>query len=37
MYYYETSAKTGQNVEKVFEQIAQRITVKIDKKIIDYT
>lgn len=37
MNYLETSAKTGQNVDKVFEEIAQRILVKIDNKTIDYT
>ncbi|CAK74708.1 unnamed protein product (macronuclear) [Paramecium tetraurelia] len=37
MNYLETSAKTGQNVDKVFEDIAQRILVKIDNKTIDYT
>ncbi|KAM3128729.1 hypothetical protein pb186bvf_019141 [Paramecium bursaria] len=37
MNYIETSARTGDNVDKVFEDMAQRIMKKVDSKQIDYT
>lgn len=37
MAYVETSAKTGEGVDRVFEEMAGRILLKINKKLIDYT
>ena len=37
MVYYETSAKTGYNVSKVFEEMASKICEKMENKLIDYS
>lgn len=37
MVYVETSAKTGEGVDRVFEEMALRILQKINNKVIDYT
>ena len=37
MSYIETSAKTGENVDKVFETMAVSIMHKIDDKEIDFS
>jgi Ras-related protein Rab-2A len=37
MEYIETSAKTGQNVQRVFEEMAVRICEKIENKSVDYS
>jgi Ras-related protein Rab-2A len=35
--YFETSAKTGRNVDLVFESMAQNIISKIEKNELDFT